>query len=552
MNIALYSLQTIDPEHRNVRINMRGYLAGYPSVVRSLRGGIVPSYTTPFSATVEDVDAGEIPTYATFVYNGIEYGAFVKSVEPVTPNAIRLWLRADWWYMFMDSDITTTTQRARVMMNGTLVRSTIARNPDYGFPAHYATPADMSDLYTAATYSPIWVDSYRLVATFQCYKNNTFPVKDGNAFQVTVITTNTYTADQVRAQEGAPFSFMNMATFATIGANPEQYTIISISRFQIVPAALIPTTAGYGTQGAAIIGTESVAVSALICFAATIAHTPAVDSRIPWSAIGTNNARNRLFIGNGSVMIPLPDVLSTATQYPIAVRSMVTATDGFVCTLYSDQTTDISRLFDMPISYNSDSEMAYQAGDSRMLSAISSGVSGTVQAVAGAGMLASGNPLGFASLASAGITVAGAVKSSEYRGRQVVVSGNNAGVGMLDNRIVCGVQIQAANSAARHLDAVLRGYECQIGIAGNTIPEIFKAMPADTGFSYSLYEYFRFADDLIVRPFAVRDSAGELLAPLPPSDVVEEIRAAFVRGVAVWGAGTVGDTGTLNGRRVNV
>lgn len=533
MTINVYNVPGIDTQHRNVMYRMRERLPGTELFTYETRGRFVPSYTNDFIVEVSlsggsPLGRGILPNYAIFGYNGQEYGCFVVNVEPLTPNTAALTLHADWWYMFMDADADGGIRRS-VYLSGTMVKSTYVRNVN-DQPQHYAVPPDIT-IPVDVSLTSVFSNSYRIVSTFQCYKNNTWPQADGKAFQVTAISRDTVSAeDLMRGTGEIVAAFRTMQTLQVYEDDTSTtYTIISISRMQFVPDDIITTNTASDNRGYiyGFVGNTGVRayVQLLLGLSAGSTATASTNVQITWADVDGNNAASRTFIGNRHLLIPLPDIrqVNMTTRVPaFRVSGITTMSDGFVCSILTDQATDISHLFDASFVYNSDSEAAFLSGDSRTLSAVSAGVSGGAQIIGGVAAVATGNPAGVLPIISGGITVAGAVNGAQYRSRQVVATGNSASISALDSGIVCAVHITPANQVARRNDALLQGYNCQSATASTTVGVMLGS---------SRYEYYRFADDLIMW------AANPDGKPTPPSSVLEDIRGAFMRGVGIWGDG---------------
>lgn len=553
--VELFDLPMIDPEHRNVVRNMGTYLDDLPSSRKFTRNvrDFVASLWADFQIDVEPLPWGRIPNYARFIQRDHTDGAllrnrafmcFAVSVDQITPDTWRLTLRADWWAMFMDGDTD-------IRISGTLIRSTAARYLT-GAVGHYAVPADMSEPREYYLNPFVLNPTYRVLITFQCYLNNDWPAPDGTAYQVTALSRNTFTAAQIAANADSVMS--NPAYYYDDGANLYN-TVISISRRQIVPTFLCPALPAL-TNDALTNGDDSSAPGFRSEPIVALMHTFGTQCMGPRMVelsadVATNYGALRAFIGNRHTLVALPDIREVydGTSRPFArLWCSITPTGGFVCELFSDGVVDLSQMFDAPYSYNSDSEMAFQAGDARSIGLVSAGVSGTAQAVAGTVMLASGNPLGLASIAAAGVSAAGAVNAAQYRGRQVVSTSGHSAITELDLGIICAVLIAPVNAGARTYSAVVGGYQCQQYVSNVNIANLIDEAPPDDWESTdvaSVYETFRFADDVAITEGL---SGLALRYATPTLAVREDIRGALMRGVAVWGntdSLRVGDYSTL-------
>lgn len=553
MTLHFYTIPAISEEYRDIVLDMGVYLSTLSSLDVTIKD-IMPSFTSdmvieipPFISTNASAMA---PNYVTFSY-GIKqspplllmrtFCGFVLGTDFSTPGTIRVTIRCD--------IVSTFALPQMATVNGVLVKSTAARSALSTTAAHYAVPADFSVPPAATSWAKLTSDmiTYRIIITVQCYLDNDWPAADGEAFQVTCISHGAYTAEQIARTDSSTANDINCLT------NPKEYydgyrsyKVTSISRLQFVPAWMLPSVP---LQNDGLKDAQSPPNTAhVLAFRgfSNSAHGP-VTTVIGNTAI-KNLSTARAFIGNRHVRIPLPDIhiKNTGTLTPDReVARLVTfaSFDGFHCEMVADTVTDLSALFNAPYSYNNDSEMAYAAGDSRAISIVGSAVSGAVGIIGGTAMLATGNPMGIAGIASAGVGIAGAVNAAQYRGREVVSPGSPSAITELDRGILYVIMEEPANANARGVDAMLDGYACQLPI-GSTLSNLIEWMPTDDPdrmLTFDVFEAFRLDD-------GVRAICGAKNGmPYVPAWALREYENILRRGCRIWCAPSIVEPGDVQG-----
>ena len=553
MTLSFYTIPGISEEYRDIVLDMGAYLSSLSSLDVTIKD-IMPSFASdmvieipPFVSTNADAMA---PNYVTFSYGIKQSGTlllqrtffgFVIGTDFSTPGTIRVTIRCD--------IVSTFALPQMATVNGVFVKSTVARMLETA-AAHYAVPADFSVPPAATSWAKLTSDTivYRIVTTVQCYLDNDWPAADGEAFQVTCISYGTYTAGQIARTDSSAADDIDCLT------NPKSYydglnnyTVTSTSRLQFVPAWMLPSVP-LQNDGLKDAHTPAPNIAHVLAFRgfSNSAHGP-ITTVIGNTAI-ENLSTARAFIGNRHVRIPLPDIhiKKTGTLIPDRdVARLVTfaSFDGFHCEMVADTVTDLSALFNAPYSYNNDSEMAYAAGDSRAISLVGSAVSGAVGIIGGTAMLATGNPMGIAGIASAGVGIAGAVNAAQYRGREVVSPGSPSAITELDRGILYVIMEEPANANARGVDAMLDGYACQVTVNG-TLAHIVEQMPTDDpdGLqTFDVFEAFRLDD-------GVRATCGSKNGmPYVPAWVLREYENILRRGCRMWCAPSLVEPGYVEG-----
>lgn len=535
MTLTFYNAPLLTPDYKDVVAYVDDYLDDLFIEGRTSQVEVedfIPSLTGETTITlppfINTLNSLSHPNYVTFIFhldsdglgaNPLFYG-FVTDCDTVTTNAVRISITCDF--------VATFRIPTSAAIRGVLTKSTVARDfndGEYKFPGYYSIPADFSKQNGPVTRAPLRpITQYRIVVTFQCYKNNTWPAADGKAFQVTGVSMITFTASDLKFGVANVNNFCSPAVFRM---DDTVYDVISISRIQFVPLWMIPSITAYisgylssstetlGTSGGFLFGTASRGIYGPFDFDIT-----------PTS--GFNKAKSRLFIGNRQIKIPVAD-RHTHNSDTMARLSCYIALDGFHCTLETDGVTDISNLFDAPYIYNSDSELSYSSGDARQLSLVSAGVSGVAGIVSGTALLATGNPLGLVGIAQSGVAVAQAVNSAQYRGRDVVSTGSASAASELDNGIIYFIMEKPANGTARANDAALNGYACQIPIAtGSTLYGLMGLVSAEDNTRYMMEAYV-FAPG--VRATAIGGVDAVQHVPAWALRAFEEI---LERGVRLW------------------
>lgn len=523
MQVSLYEVPLIDPEHRNVILKMSDYLAASNAVTTRVLGDFIPSLSNDFTLDVVPVPFGRTPTYAVVPQNDYRDGVlyrlralycFVLSVEQITPDCWRLTLRADWWANFMDGE------NPDMRISGTVVKSTAARYLSGLRAATYLPPVFAN---ASQSITPAQANDYRLAAYLM------FTTSDRVTDGVWVCTQAMYTGGLVAA---AAEILALCDTFTNSGGGTSG--IASITNVQVIPAGHVQFYTG-GAQMEGSVTAGSAGTLQVYYMRAGWYDTIGVRVRHPTidGLAGRNTPHRVLYFGNYSKLLPMHDGPNDAelwiTSHFAGDRLRFTAE-------YDGGYVDITEMTTVPTTYNDAAAIAMQNKTSDALRIISSGVG---LAAAAAGTVASGGAMA-AGLIQSGAQIVSTV--NDIRNRPSTTKAVLA-EGFWDNVIyfhVFGwVAFEPLNGEARAYGAVVDGYACEGAQPNLTMWDIVAAAPQDENpddpsehSARSVYERIQFADDVAV-VFGL--SGTNQNGALPDLRTMADIRAALMRGVAVWG-----------------
>lgn len=492
--------------------------------------------------------ANTAPNLATISNEDVQAVYFVD-VETVTPATVRMRLTLDWWGTYADKlTVTATTRRTPNAGGG------------YGIEARY-TPQSAAVSAVAmgrTTISGLPASRvYAIAITFTCYRNNDWPVADGQPFQVTFISRDLYTGAQLFNANAR--NTMAPDVFYTTGGGAS-YTVVSVVRVQIIPSDLLFGWGASGVEGMfsrtetstlwASVGTMtgsgdqatfygSYGIAVLISGHHYGPQSPAYHGDYyiyPYTGGARNDAGARVFIGNRHNRIALPDINSDGATSTLLGHIFVTLAPGIGIVFEletGDGVIDISGFFDATTTYSSEKEAAYAAGDARALAAISAGVGSAVQIATGTARMAAGDVTGIAGIIAGGISAAGAVDNARLRGREVVTGGNHTALADAQTGLLSLLRVDVVNGGERLADAFWRGY---------------LAITAPTSFAVTLSTLLNppnLGPNVAAGAFALSDIhlyptlRGELgsnlgnLLPVPDAATLETAMAELERGVLV-------------------
>lgn len=522
MQVSLYAVPLIDPEHRNVILKMADYLAASNAVTVRTLNDFIPSLSNDFTLDIVPVPFGRTPTYAVVPQNdyreGTEYRlralyCFVLSVEQITPYCWRLTLRADWWANFMDGE------NPDMRISGMVVRSTLARGLPSLRAATYLPPAFAN---TSQSITPAQADNYRLGAYLL------FTTSDRVTSGVWVCTQSTYEGDLIAAAA----EILALCDTFTNSAGTRS-GIASITNVQVIPTGHVQ----FYTGGAQMNGSVSDSSHTLQVYYMRSEWYDTIGTRVVHPTIGDYAGRNTphrvLYFGNFSKLLPMHDGPISPS---IAIRSHFAGDRLRFTAEYDGGYIDITEMTTVPATYNDAASIAMQNKTSDALRIISSGVG---LAAAAAGTVASGGAMA-AGLIQSGAQIVSTV--NDIRNRPSTTKAVLA-EGFWDNvtyfHVFGWVAFEPLNGEARAHGAIVDGYACEGAQPNLTIWDLFANAPPDYDpdnptehSARSVYERIQFADDVAV-VFGL--SGTNQNGALPDMRVMSDIRAALMRGVAVWG-----------------
>ena len=586
MTISFYFDPLITRDHRIVRSG--GYPSGFLFSVK------VPEITPIWSGTMTlDIDrknypAGRAkmsPNYATIspTDTWVTLCYFVR-VRAITPATVSMEFTVDWW----------GTYGGLLNVSGSQTRGATGT---FGVPARFSdTPAiRMAPAGSAMAGDVPASRKYTPVIVLQCYQDNDWPAADGIPFQVTFIPNWAFTVDDINGTGIDAVGFRRCMAPEYIGSEYEGsttprtiYRVISVIRRQIVPSAMIfngspapmfnrsATTYWWGVYDENPQSPETMIsaphTSGLVYFAANNSVDPtaaapsgydrplrfwryAIEQRA--DNLTENSAARRMFVGNLHNRLPVVDApldpLTAATLF--YVRVTLTTNNGLTFEIENgDKVTDITALFDAGVVYSNEQEMRYQAGDAKTLGAIAGGISAAGQAIGGAAMLASGNPLGLLGIASAGVGIAQTVQGTQFRGRETVSGGEttavadvgqdltSATVGRAGDGLLNVIDVAVENAAEREVDAVLHGLVLRDPAPlANVSLDVFLTAPAQDVQAYAVRDPIVCMTDIAI----LDPSADGYMIAAPDDGLIAEAEEDLARGILVVGSGVASLSGFL-------
>ena len=477
MRVTFYADPLIDPDHHIVR---QGFEPSSDSYLFFTDLNIVPPFQDemvvevkrrPFADRSKNYPA---PNYAVFSEENGFTGKYFVTVEAVTPSAMQVRLRVDWWGTY--GDILNVTGAPSRGASGF-----------YGVPARF--DQDVHNVYYRHMGTTQWGPNdptssrYVVVVVFQCYENNDWPASDGQPFQATFISRTAFTVNDIKNGNNELQRIMGAKYYVNgrsdgHGGWEVKYDIISVFRRQLIPYDMIH---GSGTDDffdVSAAGTWA-GITSSDAFEDGYGEGRIVKAETPFSANIVAYSRNypisvfpsdpdtensdafRLFIGNEHNMIPLDDIYydgEDRSRTLATLRISLTLNEGILVELLGDRVVDLSAIFDIGTVTNADQEMKYQSGDMKTLGAISAGIGAATQLAAGFGMLSTGNPMGLVSVAGAVVTAASSIENSQYRGRQNVSNGGSTAWADASRGVLFVIlDVEVANREERHADRFLRG-----------------------------------------------------------------------------------------------
>ncbi|MBQ1755512.1 MAG: hypothetical protein IIZ96_02135 [Oscillospiraceae bacterium] len=418
--------------------------------------------------------------------------------------------------------------------------------------------------------------TYCVAETLQIYKDkdNDWPQEDGQPRQVTVISRNFFTMEDIAGTGTYAGDFLAMMTAEQVvipdgTLNPPHYNVISVMRRQIIPTDMLHgATAGdefFSTSPAegwcSVIGDPGDGALTAACGllvaetgkteAGAVGGTPQPFTKLSRDYViqsrsddaPTNDHRRRLFLGNRHTRTPLDDLpiaASAAPQDLAVVHITLTLNDCFLFELeQGDRATDITAIFEAGVVYNTEQEMRYQSGDARALGAISSAIGAVGQIAGGAAVLATGNPLGLLSIASGAATAANIPNNLQYRGREVVSSGGSTAIAdAVIGELFGLVEVEVDNAAEREQDALRHGFVTS-GTGGVLDGALVSTTLDGELVSPATTAPIQISDAIITHAWRAGSGSGTTggwLLALPSDELMLEAEADLARGIIVVAA----------------
>lgn len=510
-----------------------------------------------------------IPNYAEIVdpnHGDVTLRYFV-TVRTVTTDTMVATFAVDWWGTYGALMQISAGRKSRGSSGYYGIEARFAHKPTTTFRAIGSQNVTVGGVTIPKS------RTYCVAETLQIYKNNSWPQEDDPPRQVTVISRNFFTMEDIAGTGSYAGDFLAMMTAAEVvipdgTLNPPHYNVISVMRRQIIPYDMIHGPNGdefFATSPAdgwcSVVGDPGVGALTAAC-GLLVAETGKTEAGAVGGTVQpfielsrdyviqsrsgdapTNDHRRRLFLGNRHTRTPLDDLpiaASAAPQDLAVVHITLTLNDCFLFELeQGDRVTDITAIFEAGVVYNTEQEMRYQSGDARALGAISSAIGAVGQIAGGAAVLATGNPLGLLSVASGAATAANIPNNLQYRGREVVSAGGSTAIAdAVIGELFGLVEVEVDNAAEREQDALRHGFVTRG--TGGVLDGSFVSTTLDNELvSPATTAPIQISDAIIThawRAGAGSGTSGGWLLALPSDELMLEAEADLARGIIVVAA----------------
>ena len=531
ISVTFYNVPVIDTAHRSVIVHMRGYLPRHGGTAYTVKS-FTPTYS-PFTIQITNPSAlqsaaNDMWNYCTFTANGVDWGCFVTSVTPVTTGTWTIDLLPDWWYMFIDGDLSADTAPSSVQVTGVINKSTAWR---YGEGLTPADAAYMPPQFGNVTAHSIQKRSpeagYVLAANYLVAASTnlaSFKVESCQNRNLWVIDPTVRSSALLISATAEVFAAVDH-----IKAGDVTYGVVSMTNMQVIPAELKPNVNTLASADKAATIYIDYGEDTQKSYDVRYMLADWYDNiSVAYTTLSRESFRGSpsrvVEVGNYVKRIRLNDSPRRAN---LRIRTAFAGDRLRVLIQTPDGWEDMTDCTTVPFEVSDYGGVTAQHKSADALQLLSAGIAlaGSVGATVATGGAAA------PTLIPAALGVASPIIQQATRGHTVSMTVPDGFWRNVSDFSVIGFVIyEPANKVARATDALMRGYDGSAAFASANLIDLIRAY---SSIQNPGYEWIRFADGVDVR-ILPKVVDGVQTRPLPPPGVMEEIAAALVQGIGFW------------------